>query len=272
MNETKKNSSFHVRLFGFASRLGNAAHNDALARNRMNAVVKFLQQIDQRTLSNIEEFQNFGESLSGPRERDDSPEFRAVEIHIFIGPIPPPPLPPDIKPIPRRPVPLPGGERFKEGSIAAPGGVAIAEGVGFGFNIFIIKNTKLQELRGYIQPAAGLGASLSLSGLKGAAQVIQQILTGAQGGDPDFVDVTASFPVTFAEVEGCIVRVASAGAGLGKGASFAVITFGGDVTHHGPSGLPIRTAETIFQFVSAGEGFQLGVGASDMVGPLLRVS
>lgn len=68
------------------------------------------------------------------------------------------------------------------------------------------------------------------------------------------------------------MRVASAGAGLGKGASFAAITFAGQVTHHGPSGLPFRTAEDIFKFVSAGEGFQLGAGASDLVGPLKRVA
>ena len=177
MGAARLNSSFHLRLFGFASKLGSATHNDALAHDRMNAVVNFLQKIDQRTLSNIEAFQNFGESLSRGGERDDSPEFRAVELHLFIGPIPPPPPPPNNKPVVIEPVPLPGGPRFKEWSIAAPGGVTIAEGIGFGFNMFMIENRKLAEKRGYFQAAAGVGASLSLSGLKGAAQVIQQILT-----------------------------------------------------------------------------------------------
>jgi hypothetical protein len=272
MSAAKQNSAFHVRLFGFASRVGSTAHNEALARNRMNAVLNFIQKIDQRALASVEEFQNFGESKSGRVEADNSAEFRAVEVHIFIGEIPTPP-PPDVKPIPRPrpPVPLPGGPRFKEWEIAAPGGVAVAEGIGGGFNIFLIRNVKQQELRGYIQPAAGIGASISLSGLKKAAQIIQQIITGAQGGPPDFIDVTASFPVTFTEVEECLVRVASAGAGLLKGASFAVITFSGTVSHHGPSGQPIRTAEDIFKFISAGEGFQLGAGATDLVGPLIRI-
>jgi hypothetical protein len=213
-----------------------------------------------------------GESASTGAERDDAPEFRAVEVHLFIGAIPPDDPPGNNKPVKIEPVPLPGGLRFKEWSIAVPGGVAIAEGLGFGFNMFIVKNDKLAEQRAYIQPAAGIGASLSLSGLKGAAQIIQQIMTGVQGGPPDFTDVTGKFPVTFDEIGDCLVRVASAGAGLGKGASFADITFSGQVTHHGPSGLPLRTAEDIFKFVAAGEGFQLGVGASDFVGPLKRVA
>jgi hypothetical protein len=272
MNAAKLNSGFHLRLIGFASKLGDAGHNQKLALKRMNAVVSFLQKIDQRTLSSIEAFQNQGESASAGGERDDSPEFRAVEVHLFIGEIPPEPPPGNNKPVPIVPVPLPGGPRFKEWSIASPGGVAVAEGVGGGFNIFIVKNDKLADQRAYIQPAVGIGASLSLSGLKGAAQIIQQILTGAQGSAPDFQDVTASFPVTFDEIDKCIVRVASAGAGLAKGASFAAITFGGEVTHHGPSGGPIRTAEDIFKFVAAGEGFQLGVGATDLVGPLIKVA
>jgi hypothetical protein len=271
MNAAKLNSGFHIRLIGFASKLGNPVHNKALALKRMNAVVGFLQKIDQRTLSSIEAFQNEGESASAGGERDDSPEFRAVEVHLFIGELPPDQPPPKTKPVPILPTPLPGGLRFKEWSIASPGGVAVAEGIGGGFNIFIVKNAKLADQRAYIQPAAGIGASLSLSGLKGAAQIIQQILTGTQGSPPDFQDVTATFPVTFDEVDQCLARVASAGAGLVKGASFATITMSGQVTHHGPSGTPIRTAEDIFKFVTAGEGFQLGVGATDLVGPLIRV-
>ena len=88
MNTAKTNSAFHIRLFGFASKKGDASHNQALALRRMNAVVAFLQAIDQRTISSLEAFQNFGETASQGNESDDSPEFRAVEIHIFIVEIP----------------------------------------------------------------------------------------------------------------------------------------------------------------------------------------
>jgi hypothetical protein len=271
MNLAKQNSAFHIRLFGFASHLGSTKHNEALARDRMNAVVKFLQLIDQRTLSSLEVFQNLGETASSGPESDNSAEFRAVEIHLFVGEIPTAP-PPNAKPLPTPALPLPGGPRFTNWSIAAPGGVAVGAGLGFGFNMFVIKNPKTKEQRGYIQPAGGIAASISLSGLKGAAQVLQQILTGTSGSPPDFVDVKAKFPVTFAEIEACLVRVSSAGAGVVKGASFAVITMSGAVSHHGPSGAVIRTPEDIFKFISAGENFQLGAGASSLVGPLKRIA
>ena len=272
MNEARLSSAFHVRLFGFASRLGSTEHNHALALRRMNSVVSFLQAIDQNTLANIEGFQNFGESTSGNREEDDSPEFRAVEVHIFIGSIPPPPVSPDNKRVPIEPLPLPGGRRSANWRIAIPGGFAIAEGLAGGFNVFLIENVAERDLRGYFQPALGGGLALSLSGLKLIGRVIQRIITGAQGSPPVFRDVVPAFPTTFAEVEACMVTVASAGAGIGKGVSVARVTFSGQVHHHGPSGFPIRTAEDIFKFTAAGENFQLGLGGTVLIGPLFRVS
>jgi hypothetical protein len=56
MNAAKLNSEFHIRLIGFASKLGDAGHNQRLALKRMNAVVSFLQKIDQRTLSALRHF------------------------------------------------------------------------------------------------------------------------------------------------------------------------------------------------------------------------
>jgi hypothetical protein len=167
---------------------------------------------------------------------------------------------------------LPGGERFKKWSVASPGGTFISAVVGAGFNIFFIKNEKQNEIRGYIQPVAGVGASLGLSGLKMVWNVIQQIITGAMPSAPDFTPVTPPHPVTWQEMEGCLVRVSSAGAGLGPGATFAVITFASSgVWQHGPSGTPIHVAEDLFQFTAAGENWQVGAGASVAVGPLVRV-
>ena len=50
MNVVKVNSSFHVRLFGYASRLGSAERNRRLSLNRMNSVYTFMQNIDRRGL------------------------------------------------------------------------------------------------------------------------------------------------------------------------------------------------------------------------------
>ena len=180
MNIARTNSAFHVRVFGFASKLGNAKFNKALSQGRMNSVLSFLQKIDQRTLSSVEAWESHGSDDSPGNAKDNSPEWRAVEVHMFIGEIPPSPVPPNVTPVKPKVIQLPGGERFREWSVATPGGAFIAEVVGGGFNVFIIKNEKRNETRGYIQPVAGVGASLSVSGLKMVWNIVQQIITGVQ--------------------------------------------------------------------------------------------
>lgn len=273
MNVARTNSAFHVRLFGFASRLGDPAFNQALSQRRMNAVLSFLQQIEPKTLSNVEVWQAHGSADSSGGATDDSPEWRAVEVHIFIGEIEPTPVPPNMTPIKPKVLPLPGGERFTKWAVASPGGAFVSAVVGGGFNIFFIKNEKMNDVRGYIQPVAGIGGSLSIPGLKMIWSAIQQIFTGVAASPLDFTSVTTPHAVTWEEMEGCIVRVSSAGAGVVvKGYSYAIITFASSgVAQYGPSGTPIKVAEDLFQFKSSGKSWQLGVGASVAIGPLVRV-
>jgi hypothetical protein len=97
----------------------------------------------------------------------------------------------------------------------------------------------------------------------------------------DFVDVGSTifarrpgppFPVTWEEVEGCLIRVASTGAGLVKGASIAVVTFASSGGwHYGPSGVPIKSAVDLWEVNLAGENFSLGVNVSEIVGTLWRL-
>ena len=89
MSRAKSNSAFHVRIFGFASRRGEPGMNERLSRARMQSVFNFMKSQDGRVLNSIELFQALGESESGGSVNDDSPEFRAVEVHIFIGELPP---------------------------------------------------------------------------------------------------------------------------------------------------------------------------------------
>lgn len=272
MNIAKTNSGFHLRLFGFSSRLGDANFNRALSMARMNAVLSFLQRIDQRCLSSVEIWEAHGSADSGGPRNNNDPYWRAVEVHLFIGAIEPTPVPSNVTPVKRDPIPLPGGERFKDWAVATPGGVFVAEVIGGGFNIFFIKNKKLNEIRGYIQPVGGVGASLSISGLKAVWNIVQQIVTGVQFSAPDFDDITTSHPVTWEEMEGCLVRVSAAAAGLVKGAGVSVVTFSSSgVWQYGPSGQPIHIAEDLFQHNFVGENWQVGVNASVVVGPLVRV-
>lgn len=273
MTAARGNSMYRIRLVGYASKLGNTEYNERLSYQRIDNTLKYLQSVDNRAMDRVETFRALGEAGYSATESDNSAEWRAIEVHIFIGDIPPPPPPPHVKPLPRKVEPLPGGERFTSWEVASPGGVFVAEVVGGGFNIFFIKNTKTGDFRGYIQPVIGGGASLSLSGLKMAGRIIQQIITGVQYSAPDFTAVTSRLPVTWDEMEACLVRVSSASAGIVKGVAYSVITFtSAGVWQYGPSGTPLRlSGGDLFQFSSTGKDWQLGVGASVVVGPIVRI-
>ncbi len=283
INRAKVNSAFHVRIFGFASHLGNAGVNERLSRARMQSVFNFLKSQDGRVLNSLEMFQAFGSSASGGGRNDDSPEFRAVEVHIFIGEIPPldPPGQKKVDP-PQRPA-LPGGPRSGQWAVAAPGGVTftigpsvgiLTAGVTIGANFFFVRNELTKEVRKFASVAFGLGVSLGLpAGIATLKNVLQTLATG-----PNFsaVSFTAVFPphaLTFDEVESSLATVEGANAGVGViSASIAVITFNcPGVSQFGQSGVPIKVAEDIWSFNSAGRNFQLGVGSSATTGPLIRL-
>jgi hypothetical protein len=278
MNEAKKNSGFHIWMFGFASHLGNANFNRALSLRRMNSVLSFLQAIDNRTLQSIDGMWHAaGEDESGGDDSDNSAEWRAVEIHLFIGAIPPPPPPNPGPPVPPPPrPPLPGGERFRDWEVASPGGVVVTPfivGPSAGFNVFMIRNIKRDELRGYVSPVLGGGASPSIPGLGLAARIVQSILTSTQFTNMSFTKVTPPpHPTTWEEVEGCLVSVRSAGGGIIKGKTIAHVNFhSSGVYQYGPSGVPLRIAEDLWDFDASGDDWQLGVGGTAVAGPLIKV-
>ena len=280
LDSARRNAGFHVWIFGYASKLGDENANKDLSRRRMNSVLSFLQAIDNRTLSNVDNWDAFGEDLSDGTKDDNSPDWRAVEVHIFIGkpkPFEDPNLPkvplPQIQPKVR---PLPGGERWKEWAVASPGGAFVSVGGGGGFNIFFIKNRKTGELRGYIQPVGGVGAGLSMAGLKGGWNILQNILTGVSGSPPEFVNVETSVPVTWEEMESCLVRVGTGGGGLIKGYGITIITFhSSGIWQYNENGNPIKVIAprdgVLFQFRTVGSNWQLGVNSSVVLGPLVRI-
>lgn len=271
MARAKTNSMYRIRLVGYASKKGSSDSNLTLSYNRADAVLKYMVSQHAPANDRVETFRSNGEEAYVAPENDNDAMWRAVEVHIFIGDIPPPPT--KWIPLPRKELPLPGGQRFTEWEVASPGGVVVTAVVGGGFNIFFIRNPKLNEVRGYIQPIGGAGASLSIPGLKPILSAIQQILTGASGSPPDFTRVKTSLPVTWGEMEDCLVRVTSAGAGVVKGYATAIITFtAAGVWQRGPSGTPLKLpGGVLFQFQATGSNWQLGAGASMVLGPLVRI-
>lgn len=282
INRAKTNSGFHIQIFGFASRLGDAGANERLSRARMQSVFNFLKLHDGRVLNSIAMFEAFGESQSGGGERDDSPEFRAVEVHIFIGEIPPIDPPGRKKVEPPNTPKLPGGPRSGFWAVAAPGGATftvgpsigpLTAGATFGANFFHVRNELTKEVRRYATVALGPGVSLGIpSGIKSLTNILQTIATGPNFSGVSFTPVFSRHAVTFQEVESCLVEVKGANAGLIASVSIAVITFHcPGVAQFGPSGTPITLPEEIWSFNSAGSNFQLGVGGSATAGPMIRL-
>ena len=265
------NSMYRIRLVGYASKLGSADANLSLSYQRIKAVQNYLQSFDTNAIDRTETFTYVGSGAYEAGATDDSANYRAVEVHIFIGDIPPPP-PEPVKPVIIR-HDLPEGPRFTEWEVAAPGGVFIAEGGGIGFNIFFIKNTKTTEFRGYIQPVIGVGGSISIPGLKLFWNMIQQAVTGLQATNMDFTPVKSNLPVNWKEMEDSLVRVASAGAGVVRGFAIGTVTFtAAGVWQFNEFGNPVKLpGGELFHFDSTGKDWQLGVGASEAVGPLVRV-
>jgi hypothetical protein len=270
-----RTSEFSLWIVGYASKAGDHHANQTLSANRALSVETYLKS--KNGLFGDDErlalFLARGDEGYSAAPGDNSADERAVEVHIFLSPTPPPPPPTHVDP-PKPKPPLPGGPRSVNWQVATPGGVFVAEVVGGGFNVFFIKNTDTNEMRGYIQPVAGIGGGLSASGLKLIWSIIQRMLTGIQYSAPDFITMPSPpQPVTFEEVEDCLVRVASAAGGVAKlSYGYAIITFAcPGLYHYGPSGVPIKTPMDLWQFTVKGSTWQLGLNASEVVGPLVRV-
>ena len=275
----KTQQNFHLRMYGYASKLGKSSNNHKLAQDRLNAVLAFCQTIDTRSRSFIEIWENNGEDDSSGNEKDDSAVWRAVEVHIFIGQIPEPVVGNKDTPIKIPQARLPGGDRFSDWLIASPGGFFAAYYIGGGFNVFEIRNIRSGipprpgETRTFIQPVVGVGWSLGLSGLGKVWNIVQQIFTGVQVGTWDFTQVVSSLPVTWEEVSASLVTISSLSGGvLNEAGCVASVQFNTNVYHYGASGVPIKTDEKIFDFATSGQTWQVGANASRVYGPLIEIS
>lgn len=82
-----------VDLFGYASRVGDARFNMTLSEQRISSIKQRISRY--ATLVNFQIQKGFGETQSGPNERDNSGYWRAVEVYVYAHrPPPPKPVPP----------------------------------------------------------------------------------------------------------------------------------------------------------------------------------
>jgi len=267
-----KNSMYRIRLVGYASKLDDSTKNSTLSYNRINTTLKFMQTLDRNAMDRTEAFYAAGEDGYLAAANDNSPEWRAVEVHVFIGDNPPPP-PPQLRPAKHSVPPLPG-DRYTEWEIAPAGGAVVGPGAVGGFNVYVINNPKRREQRAYMQPVGGIGFAADLNILKKARDIVKQIVTGIQSGPLSFNPVRSTVPVTWAELESSLVHVSGGGVGVVLGYSASVVTFTAAYVYiRSPQGNPVRSSSGIelFSFVARGLSFQLGFSLSSVVGPIARI-
>jgi OmpA family len=269
----KQNSSYGVQLIAYASKSGSSSSNQQLSHERANAVHMFMVKLHPAAEDRIELFLAKGEEGEGynASANDNDAAWRAVEVHIFIGSLPPKPT--KWIPIPKKTRPLPGGRRFVKWAVAAPGGVQIGAAITGGINNFLIRNIDLDETRQYVQPIAAVGVSLGIPNLDSVGKILNAVVTGASNSAVDFTTVQSKVPVTWADIEACLVRVTSAGAALGQGVSHSIVTFeAAGVWQRSAEGNPVNVSGgVLFQLSGTGLSRQTGLGMSTGLGPLFRV-
>lgn len=264
-------TSFRVQMIGFASKVGDHAKNKTLSLNRALAVEKYLVSKNPLFAARLEYFEGRGDEGYRADAKDNSSDMRAVEVHLFLGDIDPPP-PSNVHPKPPPP-PLPGEERTLDWSVAAPGGgsAMLVPGVIIGFNVFFIRHEPTKELRGYIAPQGGVGFSFS-----GPSKGVVKLILSTLAGGPSFSGLTfegtkSKLPFNWKELEASFVSVVSAGAGVVVGVAAAHVIFESEVTQRGLSGQIIKSPQRLFDFDSVGKDFQFGAGFSAVTGRLIRV-
>jgi hypothetical protein len=89
-----------IDMFGYASRIGDVSFNLKLSDQRINAVKARIEEYTNKV--NFQIHKALGETESGPRERDNSGYYRAVEIYVYANKPAPTPVPPTPQPTLRR--------------------------------------------------------------------------------------------------------------------------------------------------------------------------
>lgn len=217
-------TSFSYWLIGFASKTGPAADNQQLSNNRALAVEKYLSARNPAFADpdRLQKFQGVGEAGYQAAETDNSWEYRAVEVHLFIGDVKPP-RPPNVRPVPNIVPPLPGGRRYKQWQVAAVFGLQIPTPASLGplglqvtVNLFGFKKTdEGEEVHWYVGAGPSAGLSLPAIGALKNLEAVWNIITAPSYSGLSFSDpVTADNPISFGDLHGADASLVQAGGGI----------------------------------------------------------
>ena len=273
-----------IHLYGFASRLGDEEKNWTLSLRRMNAVLSFIQTKDKRAYASAK-FWIFGENISEGGDQDNDPDWRAVEVHIFINEpsLPPPPPPKGGKPAKSKLPPLPGGPRYQGWDIAfrPVGSVNVFKGATVGVNLFVLRNQDTKEKREYLHFTLGASASIGpfdpLSLASHLNTVVKAFFTVLKGvNEKDFKPVRTPLPLTWSELENSLATVSVVGGKINIfGATVFIINFDAPAVYqYSEQGHPIKKECHLFKIkmpvvsptAIIGHSLEASIGA----GPLWR--
>jgi hypothetical protein len=270
-------AQFWVYIFGYASKLGPAqggfdpatarAFNRQLSYDRASAVAGYMERLSPRVTSRIREFSARGSDDYAAPADDNSADERAVEVHVYFVPIPPPP-PDDVEPI------LPGGPRYTRWAIASPGGISTGQLVVVAGNVVVFRcHERHEETHWYLQLAGGPGYSYAGPKLSKIAEIIKNLLSKVNYSGMEFTEVTAITPFNFGDLDGATCEISSAGGGVGvRGHQYALMSVYGKVWHRDPNGgQMLERMDFVKNVDCSGIDYQLGVGASVVGGPLIRI-
>lgn len=168
LKSTPATREFHCIVYGYASKLGDAAANERLSYDRANNVIRYLETRDPKYTTRTELYRAFGENDPSYKagESDNDPAWRAVEVHCKFD------KPPIIKPgslkVPRKPAPTHMKWSVSGYFQLTASVVQVAQ---FGIALFKFRDDETGVVRTYLVPITGVGYSFDvtkvLSFLKG---------------------------------------------------------------------------------------------------------
>jgi hypothetical protein len=271
--------SFVVYIFGYASKLGfrgqsgqqSDASNVTLSFARANKAAMIMELVNPRVSTRVDRFFAKGSQDYSAALTDDSPNWRAVEVHVFLDNAPPPP------PGPTPPPPCPGGHRYRKWSVAVVGGFSASPfpGAVIAGNVVAFRREEGAVVHFYVAPGAGGGFSYSGPKLKQILEWIKKLFGGFSASGLSWsTPFTAATPFNFGDLDGATCDIKSLGGGVGPGYQKASISVYGKVWVREASGKCMLAPNSTDFFVDvdvSGKDLQLGIGGSVVGGPLIRV-
>jgi hypothetical protein len=293
-----------IWIVGYASKLGfraadnlqSANRNVILSWNRAKACRQLMTAVNPAIADMVDIFSGHGNEdpvydARGPSATDDSWDWRAVEIHMFLGD--PPPKPPHFDPNPLAPC---DPNQHSKWSIAVPGGITLDGSqletpipAAIGVNVVVIRREEgSPRTHTYLALGFGAGATVPFGKLDftvlpslvkalrktpdKAAKVIEAIVGGVNMSELEFTPFTADNPFSFPDLNGATFEIAGGGGGNGPGFQFAIANMRGQTHFRDNKDHCLFGQKDFITGINLnGADVQFGISASVIGGPMIQI-